>query len=230
MQNIKDTVLEAVYGVIPITIVIIILQFTLVRLPTETFLQFLVGVAMVGVGLVLFLLGVKLGLLPMGEHIGAALPKTGKAWIVVFFGFLLGFIVTLAEPNVRILADQVDVVSGGAISKNILIYTIAFGVAIFVGMAMLRIILSIPITYILVLSYGLIFLLATITPVQFLPVSFDAGGVTTGPMLIPFILALGIGVASVLGGKSASTDGFGLVALAFTGPILAVLLLGVVYG
>ncbi len=230
MQRIKDTLLEAVYAVIPITAVIIVLQFALVRLPVEVFLQFLAGVVMVGVGLTLFLLGVQLGLLPMGEYIGAALPKTGKAWVVVFFGFLLGFIVTLAEPNVRILADQVDIVSAGAISKNLLIYTIAFGVAIFVALAMLRIILGIPIIYILILSYGAIFLLSALAPPHFLPVSFDAGGVTTGPLLIPFVLALGVGVASVLGGKSASTDGFGLVALAFAGPILAVLLLGVIYG
>lgn len=230
MQRIKDTLLEAVYAVIPITAVIIVLQFALVRLPAEVFLQFLAGVVMVGVGLTLFLLGVQLGLLPMGEYIGAALPKTGKAWVVVFFGFLLGFIVTLAEPNVRILADQVDMVSAGAISKNLLICAIAFGVAIFVALAMLRVILGIPIIYILVLSYGVIFLLSAFTPPHFLPVAFDAGGVTTGPLLIPFVLALGVGVASVLGGKSASTDGFGLVALAFAGPILAVLLLGVIYG
>ncbi len=134
MQKIKNTLLEAVCAVIPITIVIIVLQFTLVRLPAEVFMQFLAGVIMVGVGLTLFLLGVQIGLLPMGEYIGAALPKTGKAWVVVSFGFLLGFIVTLAEPNVRILADQVDIVSAGAISKNLLIYTIAFGVAIFVAL------------------------------------------------------------------------------------------------
>ncbi len=230
MQRIKDTLLEAVYAVIPITAVIIILQFALVRLPSEVFLQFLVGVIMVGAGLTLFLLGLQIGLLPMGEYVGAALPKIGKAWVVVFFGFLLGFIVTLAEPNVRILADQVDVVSAGVISKNLLIYTIAFGVAIFISLAMLRVILSIPIIYILIFSYGIIFLLAAIVPAQFLPVAFDAGGVTTGPLLVPFVLAMGVGIASVLGGKSASTDGFGLVALAFAGPILAVLLLGVIYG
>ncbi|PAM96551.1 hypothetical protein B4N84_01705, partial [Flavobacterium sp. IR1] len=116
------------------------------------------------------------------------------------------------------------------VSSNILIYTVALGVAIFVGLAMLRIVLNIPITYLLIGGYGLAFSLAAFTPAHFVPISFDAGGVTTGPMTVPFILALGVGVASVLRGKSASSDGFGLVALASIGPILAVLVLGVIYG
>ncbi|MGO4889218.1 DUF1538 domain-containing protein [Anaerobacillus sp. MEB173] len=230
MQNIKDTVKEVVYAILPLSLVVIILQYTIIGMPMETFLQFIVGIIMVSVGLILFLLGVHIGLLPIGEMIGAALPKMGKAWLVVFFGFLLGFVATIAEPDVRVLAMQVDFVSDGIISSSILIYTVALGVAIFVGLAMLRIILNVPITYLLVGGYGLVFLLAAFTPAHFVPISFDAGGVTTGPMTVPFILALGVGVASVLKGKSASTDGFGLVALASIGPILAVLVLGVIYG
>ena len=230
MLNIKDTVQEVLYAVLPITLVVIGLQFTLIWLPMEVFIQFLVGVVMVSTGLILFLLGVHLGLLPVGEMIGATLPKMGKAWLVVFFGVILGFVVTVAEPDVRVLAIQVDLVSDGVISRNLLIYTVALGVAIFVGLAMLRIILGIPITYLLVGGYGLVFLVAAFTPAYFVPISFDAGGVTTGPMTVPFILALGVGVATVLGGKSASRDGFGLVALASIGPVLAVLILGVIFG
>jgi len=230
MQDIKETVLEVFYAVLPITAVVFVLQFTLIWLPLATFFQFLVGLVMVTVGLTLFLWGVQVAMLPIGELIGASLPKMGKAWLVVFFGILLGFAATVAEPDVRVLAMQVDQVSGGDISKNLLIYTVAAGVAFFVGLAMLRIILSIPITYLLVTGYALVFLLAAFTPNHFVPVSFDAGGVTTGPMTVPFILALGVGVASVLGGKTASADGFGLVALASIGPILAVMLLGIFYG
>lgn len=230
MQNIKDTVLEVIYAIIPLSLVVILLQFTVIGMPLETFLQFIIGVILVSIGLILFLLGVHIGLLPVGEMIGSALPRMGKAWLVVFFGFLLGFVATVAEPDVRVLAIQVDLVSDGIVSSNILIYTVALGVAIFVGLAMLRILLNIPITYLLVGGYGLVFLLAAFTPSHFIPISFDAGGVTTGPMTVPFILALGVGVASVLRGKSASTDGFGLVALASIGPILAVLVLGVIYG
>lgn len=230
MQNIKDTVKEVVYAIIPLSVVVIILQFTIIGMPMNMFVQFMIGVVMVSIGLILFLLGVHIGLLPLGEMIGSALPKMGKAWLVVFFGFLLGFVATVAEPDVRVLALQVELVSDGIVSRNILIYTVALGVAIFVGLAMLRILLNIPITYLLVGGYGLVFGLAAFTPAHFIPISFDAGGVTTGPMTVPFILALGVGVASVLRGKTASSDGFGLVALASIGPILAVLVLGVIYG
>ncbi|MBU9711994.1 DUF1538 domain-containing protein [Evansella tamaricis] len=230
MQDIKDTIKEVVYAVMPITIVVVILQFTIIWLPFDVFLQFLVGVLFVTIGLILFLLGVHIGLLPVGEMIGSALPKTKKLWVILFFGFLLGFVVTVAEPDVRVLALQVDQVSGGDISRNILVYSVALGVGIFVLLAMLRIAFNIKITYLLAGGYSAVFLLASFTPAGFIPISFDAGGVTTGPMTVPFILALGVGVASVLRGKNSPTDSFGLVALASIGPILAVLILGVIYG
>ncbi|MBY7145038.1 DUF1538 domain-containing protein [Virgibacillus sp. NKC19-3] len=229
MDNIKDTVLEVIYSILPITLVITILQFTLIWLPMETFLQFLIGVLMVGVGLIFFLLGVNVGLLPVGEMIGSALSKTKRIGLIVFFGLLLGIVVTIAEPDVRVLSSQVDKVSNGAIPSSILILAVALGVGIFVALAMLRIIFNISIVIILAIGYGIIFLLAAFTDPVFVPLSFDSGGVTTGPLTVPFILALGVGVASVIRGKSSTTDGFGLVALASIGPILSVLLLGVIY-
>ncbi len=180
MQNIKNTVMEVVLAVLPITFVVIILQFSLLWMPAEIFFQFLAGVVMVSVGLILFLLGVHVGLLPVGEMIGAALPKTKKISLIIFFGFLLGFVVTLAEPDVRVLALQVDLVSGGEVSRSLLIYSVAAGVGVFVALAMARIILNIKITYLLAAGYGLVFLLAAFTPAHFVPISFDAGGVTTG--------------------------------------------------
>ncbi|PAV31567.1 hypothetical protein CIL05_02610 [Virgibacillus profundi] len=230
MDNIKETVLEVIYSILPITIVITVLQFTIIGLPIETFIQFLIGVLMVGVGLILFLLGVNVGLLPVGEMIGSALSKTNKLWLIIFFGFLLGIVVTVAEPDVRVLSTQVDQVSGGAIPKSILILAVALGVGTFVALAMIRIIFNFSIVYILAIGYGIIFLLAAFTPASYVPISFDSGGVTTGPLTVPFILALGLGVATVLRGKSASSDSFGLVALASIGPILSVLILGVIYG
>ncbi|MBU9720800.1 MULTISPECIES: DUF1538 domain-containing protein [Bacillaceae] len=231
MRNIVDQFKEVTMAILPMTIVIIILQFTLIGLPTEIFLRFLAGVLFVGIGLFLFLVGVHIGLLPIGEMIGSTLPKTRKPWLIIAVGFILGLVVTLAEPDVRVLAFQVDEVSGGIISNNILIFTVAIGVAIFVALAMARTIFNIPLTYLLVGGYALVFTLAIFTPSQFIPISFDAGGVTTGPMTVPFILALGVGVASVLRKNSSSAnDGFGLVALASIGPILAVMILGVIYG
>jgi hypothetical protein len=230
VQSIKQTVIEVVSAVIPVTIVVIILQMTLIQVPLETLLQFLVGVLLVSTGLILFLLGVQIGILPMGEQMGEALSKTGKLWIIVLFGFILGLLAAIAEPNIRILAAQLDFVSEGSIPKNILIYSIAVGVAFSVGLAMLRTVLNLPLTKLLFLGYALIFCLALVAPSKYFPISFDAGGLTTGPLLIPFILSLGAGVASVLRGEDASSEGFGMVGLAYIGPVLAVLLLGVIYG
>lgn len=229
MANFKEAFKEVIYSVFPVTFVIFFLQFTIIKLPFDDLVNFIAGVLMVSFGLILFFVGVNIGLLPVGEMIGASLPKTGKPALVIFFGFLLGFVVTVAEPDVRILATQVEVVSGSAISKNLLIYSVALGVAIFVALAMVKIILDISINKILVISYSLVLILAFITPQAFLPVALDSGGVTTGPMTVPFILALGIGVSSVMRGRNSSDDGFGLIALASVGPILAVMLLGVFF-
>lgn len=229
MDNIKDTVLEVIYSILPIAIVITVLQFTIIWLPMEAFVQFLIGVLFVGVGLILFLLGVNVGLLPVGEMIGSALTKTKMIGVIVLFGFLLGAVVTFAEPDVRVLSSQIDSVSGGAIPQSILIMSVAIGVGIFVALAMFRIVFNIPMIYLLAGGYALVFIMAALTPSNFVPISFDAGGVTTGPLTVPFILALGVGVATVIRGKSASSDGFGLVGLASIGPILSVLILGVIY-
>ncbi|MGK7376823.1 DUF1538 domain-containing protein [Planococcus sp. 1R117A] len=230
MENIKDTFKEVAAAILPVTTVVIILQVTLMRLPLEALLQFLVGVAFVSIGFFLFLLGVTAGLLPVGELIGKRLPQTKKSWLIIGTGFLLGLAVTIAEPDVRVLAKQIDQVSGGEISSGILVMAVALGLAIFVAAAMVRTIFSIPIHYMLIGGYALVFTLSIFVPEDFVSISFDAGGVTTGPMAVPFILALGVGVASVLRSPTAdSSEGFGLIGLASIGPILAIMLLGVLF-
>lgn len=232
MQSIQETIWEVVYAILPITILVLILQYTLIWLPFESVLQFLVGVVFVSTGFALFLIGVHIGLLPVGEMIGSALPKTGKVWMILLFSFILGFAITVAEPDVHVLAGYVDQVSGGEIGKWTLIIPVALGLGIFVLLSMVRIILNISIKWILIAGYVLVFILALSPwmPEEFIPISFDAGGVTTGPMAVPFILAFGVGVASVLRSDDKSADGFGLVALASIGPLIAVLLLGIFYG
>lgn len=229
MENLKNTVKEVGASILPVAVVITVLQFTLISLPLEVFLKFLLSVIMVGVGLMLFFIGVEMGLLPIGEQIGATLPRTGKVWLVVLGGMILGYVVTVAEPDVRVLATQVDQVSGGAVGKQLLIQMVALGVAVYVGIAVLRIVLGFSYYLIMAISYVLVFLLALFVPPHFVPVSFDAGGVTTGPMTVPFILALGVGVAAVLRARRSASDSFGLVGLASIGPILMVMLLGVIY-
>ncbi|MCC5913270.1 MAG: DUF1538 domain-containing protein [Balneolaceae bacterium] len=232
MQTVQDTIMEVVYAILPITILVLILQYTLIWLPFESVLQFLVGVVLVSTGFALFLMGVHIGLLPIGEMIGAALPKTGKVWMILLFSFILGFAVTVAEPDVHVLAGYVDQVSDGEIGKWTLIIPVALGLGVFVSLSMARIVFNVSIKWLLFGGYSIVFALALSPWVseQFVPISFDAGGVTTGPMAVPFILAFGVGIASVLRADDKSADGFGLVALASIGPLIAVLLLGIFYG
>lgn len=229
MEKLRNTFWEVFYGIIPISLVVLLMQVSLLHLPWETFLEFVVGVLMVASGLFLFLLGVETGLLPMGEFIGAVLPKQKKISIIILFSFLLGFSVTVAEPDLRVLANQVDLVSEGGISNSLLIYTVSIGVGIFVTISTLRMLYKLKMSHLLVGGYSIVFLLMLFTPAEFVPISFDAGGVTTGPMTVPFILSLGVGISSVFGGKKSTADGFGYIALASLGPILAVLLLGVFF-
>lgn len=231
MQTARETILEVIYAIVPITLLVLVLQFTLIWLPLESLVQFLVGVLFVSTGLTLFLMGVHIGFLPFGEMVGSSLPKTGKLWLIILFSFILGFAVTVAEPDVHVLSDYVDEVSGGGIGKWQLILPVALGLGIFVSISMIRLVLQISIKWILFAGYSIVFLLALFGPVppEFVPVSFDAGGVTTGPMAVPFILAFGVGVASVLRSDEEQSDGFGLVALASIGPLIAVLILGMLY-
>ena len=229
-MNIKETLFEVLYAILPITLLVSVLQLTVGRLPIEVFVHFIGGSVMVVLGLLLFLVGVKAGFLPIGEMIGSSIVSQGKLWLILLIGFILGSAITVAEPDVQVLALQVDAVSAGTIKKTLIIASIALGVGIFVALALLRIFLRVPISYLLIIGYACIFILALLTPPEFVAVSFDAGAVTTGPMTVPFILALGVGVASVTGGqKRDQNDSFGLVALASVGPILAVLILGIFF-
>jgi len=183
---------------------------------------------MVAVGFVFFLTGVHVGLLPMGEAIGSEIPKSRSLVLIIGIAFIFGFFATVAEPDVQVLSGMIDIASGGAIGKSLLLGVIGTGVGFFVAMAMIRILTGVPIAYLLAAGYGIVLVLSTITPPQYLAISFDAGGVTTGPLTVPFILALGIGVSSVLGGRSQLADGFGLIGLASIGPIIGVMLMGVI--
>lgn len=229
-NDFKDNLKEVILAVLPITVVVILLQIFLVSMPWFFFARFLIGAAMVLVGLLLFLQGVKIGLLPMGEAVGSELPKHGSMFFLLFFAFILGFVVTVAEPDVRVLAHQVDFASGGMVSSNVLILAVALGVAVFVALGMLRIVLRVPIAWLLAGGYLLILALSFFTPASFVPIAFDSGGVTTGPVTVPFILALGLGAVAVMGGRSSFSDGFGLVGLASIGPVISVMLLGMIYG
>lgn len=229
-MDVKSTVREVLYAMLPIVILTLLLQLIAGKLPGEVLASFLAGSAMIVLGLILFTLGVKIGFLPVGEIIGSKIVESGRLWLVLFISFVIGFAATVAEPDLQVLAAQISQVSSGAISRSALVISVAAGVGLFVSLAVLRVFLRIPIVYLLMAGYVLALGLGVFTPAEHLAVSFDSGGVTTGPMTVPFILALGVGVASVTRKKNAAeADDFGLVGLASIGPILAVLLLGVLF-
>lgn len=230
MDHIKEAAWEIFQAVLPIIALVVVLILIFISSPLPVIVQFLAGAFMVTTGLGLFLLGVKVGLLPLGEAIGAELPQWGSMPLILFFVAILGVAITVAEPDVRVLAAKVDIVSEGAVSRHLLIAAVAIGVGIALIVAVARVVWSVPLGYILVVGYLAVFALSYFVPPHFVPISFDSGGVTTGPMTAPFILALGVGFASVLGGKSSLADSFGYVALASIGPVLAVMLLGVIFG
>ncbi len=224
----KNKSLEVLKAMLPLVIVIIIMQFTLVKMPLAQFWQFLAGVVMAISGMILFLVGLEIGILPMGEAIGAELPKRRSFPLLIIVAFLLGFVATIAEPDVIVLTGQIASVTDGGIGATFLTAVIGIGIAFFVTMAMLRIVFGFRMAYLLVASYLIIIVLSFFTPPEFIPVAFDAGGVTTGPMTVPIILALGLGFSSSLAGRSAISDGFGLIGLASVGPIMAIMIMGII--
>ncbi|MDI9399102.1 MAG: DUF1538 domain-containing protein [Euryarchaeota archaeon] len=223
----KDALKEVVQSVLPISLVVLLIQLFLIGSPADKIATFLLSVVMVALGFSFFLMGAKVGMLPMGEAIGGELAKRGSIIFLVVVTFMITFLATVAEPDVRVLTGTITSVSGDLISRSALIISIAFGAGIFVVLSMLRIVYNVPIQYLYAASYFLVIVLSFFTPSDYLAISLDAGGVTTGPMNVPIILALGSGVASVMAGRSALSDGFGLIGFASIGPILGVMLLGV---
>lgn len=228
MNKINEIVKEVLMAVLPVCVIMMVLILYL-GLIEEAMFEFISGVFLVVVGFIMFLIGVKLGLLPFGERLGSLMTSSLTPRIIILMGFLLGLVITIAEPDVRVLATLVDDASGGQIARNILIGSVALGVGLFTALTMYRMIHGIPLVKLLLLGYGLVLLLAFFSPPQYFSVSFDAGGVTTGPITVPFILALGIGVVNGMKGREASREGFGVIALASIGPIIAVLLLGLIF-
>lgn len=187
----------------------------------DLLLCFLIGAVMLTVGMGLFSLGAEQSMTPIGSKIGTALTRTKNMPLILGVSFLLGFAITVAEPDLQVLAQTVP-----HIKSSVLLITVGVGVGLFMAVCMLRILTGASLRWILIVCYAIIFALAAFTDRDFLGIAFDSGGVTTGPMTVPFILAMGLGVSKVRSDASAEADSFGLVALCSIGPILSVLLLG----
>ena len=219
-----EKVQEALASVLPITVIVLVLCFTVAPVPTDILLSFLVGAVLLIIGIGYFTLGADTAMTPIGERVGAAMTKSRKLWVVITVGFLIGVIVTVSEPDLQVLANQVP-----GVPNAVLVGAVAVGVGAFLVIAMLRILFKIPLNRMLIVFYIGVFALAFFVPENFLAVAFDSGGVTTGPMTVPFIMALGLGVSSIRSDKNAAQDSFGLVALCSVGPILAVMILALIY-
>ena len=215
---------EAAASVLPVTAIVAVLCLALVRVDVGLMLSFLLGSGLLILGMGLFTLGAELSMSRIGNLIGAKMTKSRKLWFILAMSFLLGVAITMAEPDLQVLATNVP-----AIDKTVLIVTVSVGVGLFLMLCMVRILFSVSLRLLLIVFYALLFLGAFLSDAGFLSVAFDSGGVTTGPMTVPFIMALGVGVASIRSDENAKADSFGLVALCSIGPVMAVMLLGAIY-
>ncbi len=222
---IMDKVKEAFSSVLPISIIVLILCFTITPLDSGVFLAFILGTILVVVGMGLFTLGADTAMTPIGEYVGTSVMKTKKLWLIIPICFIVGVLITISEPDLQVLATQLAKTMG----PWTLILAVGVGVGVFLVIAFLRIILKIKLSYLLLFFYSLVFLLSFFVPPAFIPLSFDSGGVTTGPMSVPFIIAIGTGVASMKNDDGEGADGFGLTALCSIGPILSVMILGLIF-
>ncbi len=221
MRRLINKFKESVFSVLPITIIVLILAFTIAPLTKSAILGFLTGAVFVILGLTLFGLGADISMIQIGHSIGSKITKTKKLFPVILISFIIGIIITVAEPDLMVLGEQLSKI----IEPVVLIITVGIGVGIFLVIAMLRIIFKINLRLLLFLFYISVFVIAAFVSSEFLPVSFDSGGVTTGPMTVPFIMSLGLGVAA-MNGTGGEDDSFGLVALCSVGPIITTLILG----
>ena len=218
-RKLREKIRESLQAVVPVTAIVLLLCVTITPMPPDTLLLFLTGAGLLILGMGFFTLGADLAMIPIGEHLGTRLAKGKKVVLIALACFAIGGIITVAEPDLQVLAQQTP-----GVPDLTLILTVAVGVGIFLASAFLRMVLKIRLSILLLIGYAAVFLLSVFVPNEFVAVAFDAGGVTTGPITVPFIMAFGIGLAALRNDGDAESDSFGMVALCSIGPILSVLL------
>ncbi len=220
--KLREKIMESLSAVLPITAIVFLITVFLVDMDLGHMIVFLCGAIMLIVGMGFFQLGAEMAMTPLGEGIGVQTSKSKKMPVILLIGFVMGFIVTISEPDLQVLAELVP-----GIDNSIITYSVALGVGVFLVLAIFRICRKISLSHMLMIFYGMMLIIQFFVPKNFISVAFDAGGVTTGPMTVPFIMAMGVGLASVRSDKDSENDSFGLVALSSVGPILAVMMLGI---
>ena len=223
-EKLLEKLEETLKAVLPVLAIVLVLCFTVAPIEPGIMLAFLLGAVLLIIGMMFFTLGADMAMTPIGENVGTGMTKTRKLWLMVALTFILGFIVTMAEPDLQVLAEQVP-----SVPNIVLVLSVAAGVGIFLVSALLRMLYRVSLSHMLIVLYAAVFLLAYLAPGDYIAVAFDAGGVTTGPMTVPFIMAFGIGISAIRSDERAEDDSFGLVALSSVGPILSVLVLSLIY-
>lgn len=223
LKQLSEKLKEALFAVLPVTVIVLLLCIFVLDVSPIFIALFLVGALLLVLGMTLFTLGADISMMRIGQAIGSHITKSRKIGFIALICLVLGIIVTIAEPDLRVLAESVPIVD-----TTVLILAVSLGVGVFLVISFFRVFLQIRLSYILLAMYALVFALALspLIPNNFVAAAFDSGGVTTGPITVPFIMALGVGLASVRGDKNSAEDSFGLVALCSVGPILTVLILG----
>ncbi len=219
--KLKEKTMESLSAVLPITFIVLLLSVILIPMDLGTISLFMCGSVLLIIGMGFFQLGAELAMTPLGEGIGVQISKSKTLAMITAIGFVMGVLITISEPDLQVLAEQVP-----SIPNQTIVWTVAIGVGIFLALAIVRILFQISLSSMLMVLYLVLIVGSFFVPKSFIAVAFDSGGVTTGPMTVPFIMAMGVGLASVRSDKNAASDSFGLVALSSVGPILAVLVLG----
>lgn len=220
---------EVLYSVLPITAIVILLHLTLTPMDKPIFIRFLIGAVLIILGLTVFLAGVDTGITPIGQLMGSSMTKSNKILMVIAAGLVLGFVISIAEPDLHILADQVDTVTVGIIPKNIIVVVVSLGIAAMMTIGLVRILKKLPLNKLLTIIYITILILALFTSPEFLAIAFDASGATTGALTVPFMLAIATGVAMLnKDSRQSEEDSFGLVGLTSSGAILAIMIMNLI--
>ena len=231
MKQLMEKIREALVSALPVTVLVYLLALTpVLELTKVEQITFTVSAVLLVIGIGLFSMGADLAMTPMGSHLGAGLSRKRKLGLLLAVCFLLGMLITVAEPDLQVLSKQVSAVMNG----TVLVYAVGAGVGAFLLVGVLKIVFRKSLSQILMLFYMLLFALALLLVVRggenLLPLAFDSGGVTTGPITVPFIMAMGVGIASILGDRRSKENSFGLVSLCSVGPVLAVLVMGLFSG
>lgn len=225
LKNLK----EVVIAIFPMTLLIVILTFIFAPLDSDEMISFLFGAGIMMIGMTLFLFGADYSMMEVGRLVGKYMIKKKSLTILIALGFMIGIVITIAEPSVQVLGQQVNQISEGKIGRVLLIGIVSVGTGVFLAFALLRVVFKLSYYQLMAIGYVGVLVASVFTSNEFMPIAFDSGGVTTGPITVPFILALAGGLTSMIRQETSANDSFGMVGIASLGPILAVMILGVIF-